>query len=203
VTKHTVPANAQTILRYAHVYATSQGFPSNITLSVGADAVGTRAIWNSKALSFLEVLQYFGSLVLEAGEILQATSSVNNVQNLVLAGDVITDQFPLQRVRKRLVGPVLLATSPTTVYTCPANRIAVVRRISIQCRSNVVFHFIASIGADATSTRIFSSQPTRLQVLGPLAYDVYLPLVAGEILQIHTTAGSSLDAMVDGEEHYV
>lgn len=87
-TKYTVPAGTLTVLRHIHV-SNPSGAPATFTLSIGADAVGTRVYdsWSVAAGSELDRWCYY---VLAAAEIVQALSGTNNVMTLTLDGDEIT-----------------------------------------------------------------------------------------------------------------
>lgn len=102
---------------------------------------------------------------------------------------------------KRLYGPALLANAAATVYTCPADRVAVIRNIHIVNETAGDLTFTASIGADAAGTRIFMGQMVNAED----SYDSFAPFVmnAGEILQMYASAAASLTATVDGEEELV
>lgn len=84
-TKYTVPAGARTIVRHIHVENTSAG-PVNFTVSIGADAAGTR-LFDAYTIAAGAVLDHFCYYVLAAAEILQALASVNNQLVLTIDGD--------------------------------------------------------------------------------------------------------------------
>jgi hypothetical protein len=83
-TKYTVPTNLRAKTRHIHVSNTSAS-PVNFTMSIGADAAGTR-IFDAYQIAAGDVLDYFGEHTLEAAEIIQAFGSVNN--QLVMTIDV-------------------------------------------------------------------------------------------------------------------
>lgn len=86
-TKYTVPANRRGIVRHVHVQNPS-GAPVTFTMSIGADAAGTR-ILDAKSIAAGEVFDHFGMYVLEAAEILQAGAGTNNILTLTVDGDEI------------------------------------------------------------------------------------------------------------------
>jgi hypothetical protein len=63
----------------------------------------------------------------------------------------------MARIAKRLYGPALIATGPTTIYTVPALTKTKIRQIHIQNPSASPVTYTISIGADAAGTRIYSS----------------------------------------------
>lgn len=83
-TKYTVPAGARTELLYIHVQNPTGGAVT-FTLSIGADAAGTR-LYDAFSIAANSVLSQAVYFVLEAGEIIQALSGTNNVLTLTLDG---------------------------------------------------------------------------------------------------------------------
>lgn len=63
----------------------------------------------------------------------------------------------MARTPKRIVGPALVATGPTTVYTVPALTKTVLRYIHLQNPSASPVTFTLSIGADAAGTRLYQT----------------------------------------------
>lgn len=93
-TKYTVPAATKTIVRHIHIQNPS-GSPVTFTLSVGADAAATRlfdaySIPAAAAGVTGNVIDWFGYLVLETTEIIQAFAGTNNILTLVIDGDELT-----------------------------------------------------------------------------------------------------------------
>lgn len=93
-TKYTVPALTKTIIRHIHVQNPS-GSPVTFTLSIGADAAGTRiidafSIPAAAAGVTASVVDWFCYYVVDAAEIVQAFAGTNAVLTLVLNGDEIT-----------------------------------------------------------------------------------------------------------------
>jgi len=93
-TIYTVPASTKTIIRHIHVQNPS-GSPVTLTLSIGADAAGTRilsafSIPAAAAGVIGSVVDYFCYYVLEAAEILQAAAGTNNIVTITVNGDEIT-----------------------------------------------------------------------------------------------------------------
>lgn len=84
-TKYTVPALTKTVLRHIHVNNPSGGAVT-FTLSVGADAAGTR-LYDAYSIAAGGQLSVFVYVVLEPAEIVQALSGTNNVLVLTLDGE--------------------------------------------------------------------------------------------------------------------
>jgi hypothetical protein len=104
-------------------------------------------------------------------------------------------------IPKRLSGPALLGAAAATIYTVPANRIAVIRNIHLVNETAGDLTFTMSIGADAAGTRIFMAQALPAEDV----LDSFAPFVltAGEILQAYGSAAASIACTVDGEEELV
>lgn len=75
VTQYTVPASTSTILRSIHVANTSASAPASFTLSIGADAAGTR-LFAAYPIPPGGVLDWSGFIVLNAADTVQALASV-------------------------------------------------------------------------------------------------------------------------------
>lgn len=88
VTRYTVPANTKTIIRNIHI-ANNAGTSVDVTLSIGADAAGTR-ILDAIPVPGDTTLDLYGPYVMDAAEILQSNASVTNQLTLTLAGEEIT-----------------------------------------------------------------------------------------------------------------
>ena len=84
-TKYTVPAGRRTIVRHIRVANTAAG-AATLTLSIGADAAGTRVyeVFSIAASSIEDRWVYF---VLAAAEIIAGLSGTNNVLTLTINGD--------------------------------------------------------------------------------------------------------------------
>jgi hypothetical protein len=90
-TIYTVPAATKTVIRYIHVQNPSAS-PVTLTLSVGADAVGTRfyaaySIPAAGAGVTGSVIGIWLYLVMEAAEILQAAAGTNNILTIIVNGE--------------------------------------------------------------------------------------------------------------------
>jgi len=93
-TIYTVPALTKTIIRHIHVQNPS-GSAVTLTLSIGADAAGTRIIdafsIPAKAAGVTaSIVDWFCYYVMEATEILTASSGTNNTLTIVVDGDELT-----------------------------------------------------------------------------------------------------------------
>lgn len=75
VTRYTVPAATTTIVRSIHVASNDNGTVGLLTMSIGADATGTRLFY-AYPVPANGVLDWSGFLVLNAGDILQAYSTM-------------------------------------------------------------------------------------------------------------------------------
>lgn len=92
-TIYTVPALTKTIIRHIHVSNPSAS-PVTLTLSIGADAAGTRllgaySIPAAAAGVSDSVRDFFFYQVMDAAEILQAAAGTNNILNITVNGDEI------------------------------------------------------------------------------------------------------------------
>lgn len=85
-TKYTTPASTKTIVRHIHV--NNPGAAVTLTMSIGADAAAVR-IFDGRSIPTGE-FDHFCYYVLEATEIIQALSSVNNQLTLTIDGDECT-----------------------------------------------------------------------------------------------------------------
>lgn len=92
-TVYTVPALTKTIIRQIHVSNPSAS-PVTLTLSVGADAAGTR-LWSTFSIPAAaagvvnSVQDWFQYLVMDAAEILTLSAGTNNILVIVITGDEI------------------------------------------------------------------------------------------------------------------
>lgn len=92
-TVYTVPALTKTIIRQIHV-SNPSGAPVTFTLSVGADAAGTR-LWETYSIPAAaagvsdSVRDIFMYLVMDAAEILTLSAGTNNTLVIVITGDEI------------------------------------------------------------------------------------------------------------------
>lgn len=84
-TKYTVPAATKTVLRHIHVQNPSGG-PVTFTMSIGADAAGTR-LYDAYSIAAGAALDFFCYHILEATEVIQALAGTTNILVLTLNGD--------------------------------------------------------------------------------------------------------------------
>lgn len=84
-TKYTVPASRRGIIRHIHV-SNPTASPVDFTLSIGADAAGTR-VFDAYPIAADTVLDHFCYYVAEAAEVIQAFAGTNNVVTLTIDGD--------------------------------------------------------------------------------------------------------------------
>ena len=87
-TKYTVPAVSKFVLRHIHVQNPTAS-PVDFTLSIGADAAGTR-LFDGYPIGPDSTLSVWVYKVLEAAEVIQAFAGTNNVVTLTLNGDLRT-----------------------------------------------------------------------------------------------------------------
>lgn len=87
VTKYTVPALTKSIMRHMHV-SNPSGAAVPFTLSIGADAAGTR-LFDAYTIAAGAVFDHFCYYVLAPAEIVQAFAGTTLVINLTIDGDEI------------------------------------------------------------------------------------------------------------------
>lgn len=92
-TVYTVPALTKTVIRQIHINNPSAS-PVTVTISVGADAAGTRVLETysipAKAAGVTDsVRDIFMYLVMDAAEILTLSAGTNNILVIVVTGDEI------------------------------------------------------------------------------------------------------------------
>ena len=98
---------------------------------------------------------------------------------------------------KRLVGPALVATGPTTAYTVPANVKVVVRHVHVSNPHTVAVNFTMSVGAAAAATDLFNDYS--LAAGAVLDWFCYLPMVAAEVIQVAASVNSVLNLVIAGD----
>lgn len=92
-TVYTVPALTKTVIRHIHVSNPSAS-PVTLTISVGADAAGTRfysaySIPAAAAGVTDSVREIFVYLIMDAAEILTLSAGTNNILVIIVNGDEI------------------------------------------------------------------------------------------------------------------
>lgn len=88
VTQYTVPALTKTVIR--NIYLSNNSASSvNVTISIGADASGTRTI-DTMAIAANSMYPIYGPIVMETTEILQAKASTTLVVTMTMDGEEIT-----------------------------------------------------------------------------------------------------------------
>ena len=93
-TVYTVPALTKTIIRHIHI-SNPSGSAVTITLSIGADAAGTRllgaySIPAAAAGVTDSVRDLFFYQIMDAAEILTLSAGTNNILNITINGDECT-----------------------------------------------------------------------------------------------------------------
>jgi hypothetical protein len=110
----------------------------------------------------------------------------------------------MPRTPKRLVGPALIATGPTTVYTVPALTKTIIRQIHISNPSASPVTFTLSIGADATATRLWQtySIPAAAAGVTDSVRDIFMYEImeAAEILTLSAGTNNILNITISGDE---
>ena len=84
-TKYTVGSSRRAIVRHVHVENPS-GSSVTFTMSIGADAAGTR-LFDAYSIAAGSILDHYCYYVLEAAEIIQALAGTTNVMTLTIDGD--------------------------------------------------------------------------------------------------------------------
>lgn len=88
VTKYTVPASTKAIIRHIHFNNTDSA-ARTVTVSIGADAVATELI-TGLSIPATSTYDWYGYIVMDAAEIMQAFASVTTVVNMSIFGDELT-----------------------------------------------------------------------------------------------------------------
>lgn len=93
-TKYTTPAATRTVIRHIHIQNPSAS-PVTVTLSIGADAAGTRildaySVPAAAAGVTANVVDLWGPYTLEATEVLQAAAGTNNILTMTVDGEEYT-----------------------------------------------------------------------------------------------------------------
>jgi hypothetical protein len=113
----------------------------------------------------------------------------------------------MPKINSRIVGPALVATGPTTVYTVPASTRAVIRRIHVYNPSGSAVTFTMSIGADAAATRIYDARSIAAAAAGVTTnqLDDYGPysLEAATTIQVAAGTNNVLNIVIDADLHTV
>ena len=87
-TKYTVPGATTAVIRHIHL-ANSSGSPVTFTMSIGADAAGTR-IFAALSIPANSERSFWGPYTLTAAEVIQAVGGTNNILTLTVDGEEIT-----------------------------------------------------------------------------------------------------------------
>lgn len=108
------------------------------------------------------------------------------------------------RAPKRLAGPALIATGPTTIYTVPAATLTVVRHIHVSNPTGSAVTYTISIGADAAGTRLYQTYSIPAAAAGVTDsvrdHWLYTPMAATEILTVSAGTNNVLTITVGGDE---
>lgn len=110
----------------------------------------------------------------------------------------------MARIPKRLYGPALIATGPTTVYTVPALTKTIIRQIHISNPSGAAVTFTLSVGADAAGTRLWQTYSIPAAAAGVVdsVRDIFMYLImdAAEILTLSAGTNNTLVIVITGDE---
>ena len=87
-TKYTVPGATRAVIRHIHVQNPS-GSAVTFTMSIGADAAGTR-IFGALSIPATSERSFWGPYTLEAAEIIQAFAGTTLVLTLTIDGQEIS-----------------------------------------------------------------------------------------------------------------
>lgn len=105
----------------------------------------------------------------------------------------------MARTPTRIAGPELVQDAATTVYTCPADTIAVVRHIHISNPTGSPVTFTLSIGASAAGTRLFDGYSIPANSVFP--HHCYHVLNETEVIQASAGADEDLVLTIGGDEY--
>lgn len=110
----------------------------------------------------------------------------------------------MARTPKRLTGPALIATGPTTIYTVPALTKTILRHIHIQNPSASPVTYSLSIGADAAGTRLFQAFSIPAAAAGVTdsvrEHFWYQVMDAAEIVTVSAGTNNVLTITISGDE---
>lgn len=84
-TKYTVPSTTKTVVKHIHVQNPSASAVT-FTLSIGADAAGTR-LFDAYSIAAGSQVDFWGPYTLEAAEVIQAFAGTNNILTLTIDGE--------------------------------------------------------------------------------------------------------------------
>ena len=99
---------------------------------------------------------------------------------------------------KRLVGPVALGTSATTVYTAPGGGSASILDIQVCNESGSTVSFTLSVGTDGAGKRLHYQEDVASHKSFQRTGNIHID--AGEVLQAYASAGTSLTLTISGIE---
>jgi hypothetical protein len=83
-----VPAGTKTIIRHMH-FNNEDSAARTVTVSIGANAAATQ-VFTGKSIAAGDTYDWYGYIVMDAAEILQALASVTTVVNMSVFGDEST-----------------------------------------------------------------------------------------------------------------
>ena len=84
-TKYTVGTGLSALIRFIHV-DNNDAASHNLTISLGADAAGTR-LFQTYAIAALASFDWYPYLPMAAAETIQAFADASNVLNMTMTGD--------------------------------------------------------------------------------------------------------------------
>lgn len=84
-TVYTVPAARSWLMRHIHL-SNPSGSAVTFTLSIGADAVGTR-VFGAVSIAANSVIDYWGMWFMPTGTIVQLSAGTNNVLVVTIGGE--------------------------------------------------------------------------------------------------------------------
>jgi hypothetical protein len=97
------------------------------------------------------------------------------------------------------IGPIALGNVAATIYTTPSGTDFTVRNVHVANESAVDARFTMSIGVDGAGNRIYRN----VEVIGnggAFDWSGYMPLAAGEIIEVLADLPSTLTITISGVE---
>ena len=106
-------------------------------------------------------------------------------------------------IPKRFVGPALVATGPTTVYTVPASTRTIMRHVHVSNPSGSAVTFTLTVGADGAGTRLLGAFSIPAAAAGEREsvkdFYYYIPLEATEIVTVSAGTNNILTVTISGD----
>ena len=135
-----------------------------------------------------------------------ATASGSGVigKNGVMGPPGMDGEEEMPRIPKRIVGPIQIATGPTTVYTVPAVTKTILKWIHVSNPSAAPVTLTLTIGADGVTTRLWSTYSIPAGAVGVTDsvrdIPIYMIMEAGEILTLSAGTNNILVIAISADE---